>query len=133
MIPNLRHLSVLCTVARLGSVSAAARAGHLTQPAVTQAVAALERNFGIALFRRTARGMVPTEAGRACVPRIERVLARIRDALSDSTPARAMSRGPHAITAAQLEALFLVVDAGGFGRAARAIGITRATLHRAAK
>ncbi|MGH8296067.1 MAG: LysR family transcriptional regulator [Steroidobacteraceae bacterium] len=133
-IPNLRHLSVLCTVARLGSVSAAARAAHLTQPAVTQVIAALEKNFGTRLFTRTARGMAPTEAGRTCAARIERVLVRIAEALSGSTLRPAVSRSsPHAITAGQLEALSLVVDAGGFGRAARAVGRTRATLHRAAK
>lgn len=130
-IPNLRHLSILCTVAQTGSVSAAARLAHLTQPAVTQAVAALEKNFGMRLFTRTAQGMVPTEAGRACAPRIERVLARVGQALSDALPAP--PEPPHAITARQLEALSLVVDAGGFGRAARAVGMTRATLHRAAK
>lgn len=133
-IPNLRHLSVLSTVARLGSVSAAARAAHLTQPAVTQAVAALERNFGARLFTRTARGMAPTAAGRACAARIERALARIAGALGATVPGSASSRSPpQAITAAQLEALVLVVDGGGFGPAARAAGMTRATLHRAAK
>ncbi|MGA7537949.1 MAG: LysR family transcriptional regulator [Steroidobacteraceae bacterium] len=133
-IPNLRHLSVLCTVARVGSVSAAARAAHLTQPAVTQAIAALEKNFGTRLFTRAAQGMALTEAGRACAARIERVLARIAEALSGTIPASATSRSTaHAITAGQLEALSLVVDAGGFGRAARAVGRTRATLHRAAK
>jgi LysR family transcriptional regulator, regulator for genes of the gallate degradation pathway len=133
-IPNLRHLSLLGTVARLGSVSAAARAAHLTQPAVTQAIAALERNFGNRLFTRTAQGVAPTEAGRVCAARVERVLARIAESLAGVVPASVVSRSPsHAITAGQLEALFLVVEAGGFGRAARAIGITRATLHRAAK
>lgn len=123
-IPNLRHLTVLSTVTRLGSVSAAAQAAHLTQPGVTQAIAGLERNFGVRLFTRTARGMAPTVAGRACAARIERALARIAGALGAAA---------QAITAAQLEALILVVDAGGFSRAARVAGMTRATLHRAAK
>jgi hypothetical protein len=49
-------------VARLGGVSAAVRAANLTQPAVTQAIAALEKNFGTPLFARAAR--------------VERLLAR---------------------------------------------------------
>jgi LysR family transcriptional regulator, regulator for genes of the gallate degradation pathway len=142
MIPNLRHLSILCLVARLGSVTAAARAAHLTQPAVTQAIAALERNFGTRLFTRTPHGMTATEAGRTCAARVDRALARIAEALDEDKddirgnhlPPPTRARSPaHAITAGQLEALLLVVDAGGFGRAARTAGMTRATLHRAAK
>jgi LysR family transcriptional regulator, regulator for genes of the gallate degradation pathway len=133
-IPNLRHLSVLCTVARLGSVSAAARAAHLSQPAVTQAIASLEKSFGTQLFARTAQGMTATEAGRVCAARTERALARIAECVRDSVPRPLAFRRPvRAITTGQLEVLFLVVDAGGFGRAARAVGRGRATLHRAAR
>jgi len=133
-LPNLRHLSILCTVVRLGSVTAAARAAHLSQPAVSQAIAAVERNFGTLLFARTGWGMAPTEAGRVCAARIERVLARITQALRESVAGSPVSGIPqYAITAGQLEALFRVVEAGGFGRAARVRGMTRATLHRAAK
>ena len=58
---NLRHLHTFGEVARLGSVSAAARAVHISQPAVTQAVAGVERYFGASLayaqqHRRRADG-----------------------------------------------------------------------------
>src|SRR5205809_501168 len=53
--PNLRHLMLFDQVVRRGSVSGAARADHLSQPAVTQAVARVE-----AAFARAAR-----RAGRA--------------------------------------------------------------------
>ena len=133
-VPNLRHLSVLSAVSRLGSVSAAARAAHLSQPAVTQAIASLERDLGRPLFARTARGMEPTEAGRLCAERVARVLQRITDAI---TSAAAQSPGLrdslHGITSRQLQALVVVVEAGGFGAAARANHMTRATLHRAAR
>ena len=68
-MPNLRHLAVLCAVAQRGSLSAAARTMHLTQPAVSQAIAALEREFGLALFVRNSLGVTPTVAGRACATR----------------------------------------------------------------
>lgn len=51
-------------VYRVGTVSGAARVLHLTQPAVSQHVAALESALGYPLFQRTPRRMVPTEAGK---------------------------------------------------------------------
>jgi LysR family transcriptional regulator of gallate degradation len=131
---NLRHLSVLAAVARLGSVSGAARAAHLTQPAVTQAIASLERDFGATLFSRTAQGMEPTTAGRSCTERVIRVLRRLEEALAATGPQGRDAAGLlHRITSRQLHALIAVVDSGGFGAAARALGMTRATLHRAAR
>ncbi|HET9108188.1 MAG TPA: LysR family transcriptional regulator [Steroidobacteraceae bacterium] len=133
-MPNLRHLSVLSSVAQLGSVSAAARAAHLSQPAVTQAIASLEREFGQPLFSRTAQGMSPTEAGRLCSQRVTRVLERIVAAIAAAAAQSQRARPPlQGITSGQLLALLAVVEAGGFGAAARSRELTRATLHRAAR
>ncbi|MFZ1867024.1 MAG: LysR family transcriptional regulator [Steroidobacteraceae bacterium] len=133
-ISNLRHLTVFSSVAQLGSVSAAARAAHLSQPAVTQAIASLERDFGGALFARTAQGMEPTEAGRLCAERVARVLQRIGAALTAAGSQSPDARNSiHGITSRQLQALVAVVESGGFGAAARAQHMTRATLHRAAR
>ncbi|HEX8757042.1 MAG TPA: LysR family transcriptional regulator [Steroidobacteraceae bacterium] len=135
-IPNLRHLSVFCTVARLGSVSAAARAAHLSQPAVTQAVGSLEEDFGSALFERTVRGMELTEAGRHCAGRVASALQRLQAAVAAAGPgaqAQGGAGGIHGITSRQLQALVAAIDAGGFGPAARLVGMTRATIQRAAR
>jgi DNA-binding transcriptional LysR family regulator len=132
-IPNLRHLSVFCAVARLGSVSAAARAAHLSQPAVTQAVGSLEEDFGSALFARTVHGMELTQAGRLCATRVASALERLEAAITAAAPqpqARGGVRVTHGITARQLQALVAAVDAGGFGPAARLVGMTRATIQR---
>lgn len=135
-IPNLRHLSVFCAVARLGSVSAAARAAHLSQPAVTQAIGSLEKDFGSPLFVRTLHGMELTEAGKLCAARVSSALARVAAAIAAAAPqpqTRGSDRVPHGITARQLQALVAAVDAGGFGPAARLVGMTRATIQRAAR
>src|SRR5690606_40980576 len=50
---------------RAGSVSAAAASRHLTQPALSQHLAALEAEVGEPLFHRRPRKMVPTERGIA--------------------------------------------------------------------
>jgi LysR family transcriptional regulator, regulator for genes of the gallate degradation pathway len=135
-IPNLRHLSVFCAVARLGSVSAAARAAHLSQPAVTQAIGSLEKDFGSTLFARTVRGMELTEAGKLCTGRVASALQRLAEAIAAAAPppqARSAGEAIHGITARQLQALVAAVEAGGFGPAARQIGMTRATIQRAAR
>ena len=51
-------------VYRVGTVSGAAQVLHLTQPAVSQQVAARESALGNPLFQRTPRRMVPAEAGQ---------------------------------------------------------------------
>jgi DNA-binding transcriptional LysR family regulator len=51
-------------VYRAGTVSGAAQARFLTQPAVSQQLAALESSLGLTLFTRTPRRMVPTEQGK---------------------------------------------------------------------
>ena len=56
---------------RHGSVTRAARAVNLTQPALTQAIARLEAELGCALFERGAAGMAATEPARLLAPRAE--------------------------------------------------------------
>lgn len=51
-------------VYRVGTVSGAAKGLHLTQPAVSQHVAALEAALGMPLFERMPRKMLPTESGK---------------------------------------------------------------------
>ncbi|GAC1552427.1 MAG: selenium metabolism-associated LysR family transcriptional regulator [Myxococcales bacterium] len=60
-----RRLETFRVVATLGQVSAAARALHLSQPAVTAQIRQLEDECGAPLFVRTARGMVLNDLGRA--------------------------------------------------------------------
>ncbi|SDG07050.1 DNA-binding transcriptional regulator, LysR family [Lentzea fradiae] len=66
---DTRQLEVFATVARTGSFSAAARALHCSQPAVSQQMRALERQVGGPLFVRTGRGLHLTEAGRILAER----------------------------------------------------------------
>ena len=75
-------LATFRAVAELGSLSAAARARSLTQPAVSRQVALLEAQLGTALLDRSRRGVRPTEAGRllaAHAAEIERRLLRAED------------------------------------------------------
>ena len=62
---RLKPLRAFCQTARLGSVSRAAEALYVSQPAITLQLQALERELGIKLFERSGRRLVPTREGDA--------------------------------------------------------------------
>jgi DNA-binding transcriptional LysR family regulator len=62
---RLKPLRAFCQVARLGSVSRAAEALFLSQPAVTLQLQALERDFDVPLFERLGRRLTLSRAGSA--------------------------------------------------------------------
>jgi molybdate transport repressor ModE-like protein len=74
---DVRRMKVLREVAAQGSFSAAAEALSFTQSAVSQHVAALERECGATLVERGARGVRLTDAGRALVSHADAILARL--------------------------------------------------------
>ena len=113
---NLRHLRALTSIARLGSISAAAEAINLTQPAITQALAKLEIQLGQLLFERHANGMTATPAALLLAPRIERALAHIAS---------------QRVTMAQLRALIMLADHGSYATASTATALAQPSLHRA--
>jgi DNA-binding transcriptional LysR family regulator len=62
---KLHDLRILMAVAQAGSMNKAAVFLHMTQSAVSRSIAELEQTVGVRLFDRTARGVEPTEYGRA--------------------------------------------------------------------
>ncbi|MEA2457960.1 MAG: hypothetical protein QOC95_932 [Thermoleophilaceae bacterium] len=77
---DVRRMKVLREVAAQGSFSAAAEALSFTQSAVSQQIAALERESGATLVERGARGIRLTPAGHALVSHADAILARLDDA-----------------------------------------------------
>jgi DNA-binding transcriptional LysR family regulator len=77
---DVKRLRVLREVAARGSFSAAAESLAYTQSAVSQQIAALEREAGTVLVDRNARGVRLTESGHALVRHAEVILARLADA-----------------------------------------------------
>lgn len=61
---RLKPLRAFCQTARLGSVSRAAEALYVSQPAITLQVQALERELGVKLFERNGRRLVPSREGQ---------------------------------------------------------------------
>jgi molybdate transport repressor ModE-like protein len=77
---DVRRMKVLREVAARGSFSAAAESLSFTQSAISQQVAALERETGATLLERGSRGVRLTDAGRALVRHADAILARLDDA-----------------------------------------------------
>ncbi|HEY6638254.1 MAG TPA: LysR family transcriptional regulator [Solirubrobacterales bacterium] len=76
----MRRLKVLREVIARGSFSAAAESLHLSQSAVSQQIAVLEREVGIPLLERTSDGPKLTSAGEALMEHGDAVICRLEEA-----------------------------------------------------
>lgn len=129
---SLRKLRAFVVTCETGSAVQAARRIHLSQPAVSAAIAVLERTAQTALFERGNRGMTPTPAGR-------QLLGRVRAGLEHLEGAAAQIRGKGAAgdrwlrlaTAVQLRALCALAETRGLSTAARRLGVAEPSVHRA--
>lgn len=125
MQPSLRHMRMFQDLMRSGSVTRTAEACHVSQPAVTQAIAKFERDFDQPLFTRTPQGLFPTEAGEMLGRRVRRALAFLNAATADMSRTIRMRA-----TQAQLRALIAVSELENFTLAARRLGLAQPTVHR---
>ncbi|WP_435925028.1 selenium metabolism-associated LysR family transcriptional regulator [Paenibacillus sp. DYY-L-2] len=79
MALNYHQLHIFYTVAERGSFSAAAHALHMTQPAVTMQIQALEDYFGSKLLVRSTKKIELTEAGQTLYPFARRSIELMRE------------------------------------------------------
>ena len=130
-VPNLRHLQAVAEAVRRRNLGRAAQAVHLSQPATTQAIRKLEAGLGTQLFERTSAGLNPTEAGRRLALRIERAFDWLnagRRLLGDDLPPLESTA-----TGVQLRAITAVAEYGGYSLAARELGVSQPSVHRAVR
>jgi DNA-binding transcriptional LysR family regulator len=90
---DVKQLRVLKAVSEHGSFSAAAEALSYTQPAISQQIAALEKQAGTKLVDRGSRGVTLTEAGQTLVEHAEVVLARLSAAEAELEAMRGVRGG----------------------------------------
>lgn len=91
--PSLRQLRTFLAVVETGTVSAAAQALNLTQPAASQQLRELERALEVRLLDRAGGRMLPTAAGHALIEPARRVQAAIDDAMAAATAHRSGASG----------------------------------------
>lgn len=101
--PTLAQLEVFLAVVERGSFSAAARALGRAQSAVTYSIQKLEEEAGVALFDRSAYRPALSEAGRALLPRAQRI---VEDVAAFRSQARGMAGGLEPEIALVVEAMF---------------------------
>jgi DNA-binding transcriptional LysR family regulator len=112
---EFRQVEHFLAVARTGSFTAAAAQVHVVQSALSASIRKLENELGSALFERTTRRVMLTEAGDALLPLAQRILADV-DAARDEVAAIAeLTRGRVAIGTIQtLTAIDLPAQLGRF-------------------
>ncbi len=96
---DLDQLRVFVTVADAGGFAPAARRLRVSPPAVTRAIAALERHLGARLLHRTTRHMRLTEAGERFLQDTRRILADLEEAEASARGAHTQPQGELAVTA----------------------------------
>lgn len=93
MTLGVRSAAIILECARRGSLGAAANALNMTQPAVTRMLKRLEDGYGVPLFDRTTRGVVPTVYGEALLPYAKLIVSEIGNADDVIRQMRGASRG----------------------------------------
>ncbi len=74
---TLRQLLYFARIVEIGSLSRAAQALHVAQPALSQQVSRLEEELGVTLLLRSVRGVVPTQAGLAVYRHAKAILKQV--------------------------------------------------------
>jgi len=74
---RLKHIEVFNAVMLTGTVGAAARLLHVTQPAVTQALRLAELQLGYDLFTRQRQRLVPTKEAQALYPEVQQLMSQL--------------------------------------------------------
>ena len=74
---RIKHVEVFHAVMLTGSVGAAAKLLHVTQPAITQTLQHAELQLGYALFTRQKRRLVPTREAQALYPEVQALMLQL--------------------------------------------------------
>lgn len=79
MIMNLLHLKYIVEVEKTKSITKAAQNLFMGQPNLSRAIKELEKDIGITIFRRTARGALPTRKGTEFLAYTKTILSQVNE------------------------------------------------------
>jgi DNA-binding transcriptional LysR family regulator len=113
---ELRQLEYFVAVAQHRHFGRAAEAIYVTQPALSQQVRRLEAELGLALLRRTSRGVELTPAGADLLARAETILAEVAAARAEMDEHAGMVRGAVRLAATAADAVRLPEVLAAFHR-----------------
>lgn len=87
---KLEQLRYFMEAVKYKSISVAADENYISQPTFSSAITKLEKELGVALLRRTSRGVSPTQAGEIVLEKAEQIFRTIEDmtqevSMSDKT------------------------------------------------
>jgi DNA-binding transcriptional LysR family regulator len=83
---NTLHYKYAVEVAKTGSITQAADNLFMAQPNLSKAIKELEETLGIVIFKRTSRGVIPTEKGSEFLAIARNILSELEKMESLSTP-----------------------------------------------
>lgn len=106
----MRHLHTFLLATELGSFTRAAAALGVTQAAVSQQVAALEKELSTLLFQRTGRAVTPTEAGRQLYDYARRIVDLATEARNAITGTQTVVDGVSKVAASTVPSEWLLPD-----------------------
>jgi DNA-binding transcriptional LysR family regulator len=106
---SLRGLECLVTIAEQGSLTRAAAVLHMSQPALSHQIAAIERELGTPVIERLPRGIRPTAAGLAAAAEARVALAAAGRATTAARRAAAGTAGRIRIACAETMTGWLLV------------------------
>ncbi len=82
-LPNSRRLAIVTSLAERHNMAAVAREFGVTQAAISAGLKGLEDRLGVTLFTRSAKGVIPTDAGQLLAIHFRRTLAELRSIAAD--------------------------------------------------
>ena len=107
---EMRHLHTFLLATELGSFTRAAAALGVTQAAVSQQVAALEKELHTSLFQRTGRAVTPTESGRLLYDYARRIVDLTTEARNAITGTQTVVDGVLKLAASTVPSEWLLPD-----------------------
>jgi DNA-binding transcriptional LysR family regulator len=105
---ELEDLRIFLAVVRHGTRAGATEEAHMSQPAISRRLQALERELRAPLFERAGRRMQLTEAGVALVARAEAILGQVGELTAEMAAYGAGARGHLRIGATVTACLYLL-------------------------
>lgn len=109
MTANLEYYKVFYHVVKCGSVTQAAAALSLSQPAVSQSLKQLESVLGVMLLKRTSRGIAPTAEGRLLFSYVEKGYEQFESGEKQLLQMRSLERGEITIGASDMTLRFFLL------------------------